>query len=139
MYERILVPYDGSESAMHALEAAANLATSLKSYSAFTVLYVIQEIPRVEAARLAGDVNAMLVEEGQQAVAPALDLLTQKGVKAQAIYLHGDPAEVISREAGKYDVVIMGRRGLSTFKELVIGSVSHKVIQNTACPVLIVN
>ena len=52
----------------------------------------------------------------------------------------GDPAVEIVREARESDaeLVIMGSRGLSGLKQVVMGSVSHKVSENAGCPVLIV-
>ncbi|MFS0783762.1 universal stress protein [Bacillus sp. 1P06AnD] len=139
MYDKILVPYDGSESSTRALEAAIELAKSVKSYSVFTVLYVVQEIPVVETTGLAGDVEGILEEEGEKAVRPVMELLKKEGITAQPIYVHGEPAEAICDQAKQYDLVIMGRRGLGPFKEIVLGSVSHKVIQNSECPVMVVN
>jgi nucleotide-binding universal stress UspA family protein len=52
----------------------------------------------------------------------------------------GEPAEEIvdlARLEG-YDVVVMGSRGLSPVKELILGSVSHRVLHTAPCPVLIV-
>jgi nucleotide-binding universal stress UspA family protein len=37
-----------------------------------------------------------------------------------------------------YDLVILGTRGMSVFKELVLGSVSTKVMHHAKCPVMVV-
>ena len=52
----------------------------------------------------------------------------------------GDPASVIleASSAGKYDLIIMGSRGIGKFKELVLGSVSSKVVHHSSCPVMII-
>lgn len=39
---------------------------------------------------------------------------------------------------GNFDIVIIGSRGLNSFQEMVIGSVSHKVAKRANAPVLIV-
>lgn len=39
---------------------------------------------------------------------------------------------------GSYDIVIIGSRGLNSLQEMVLGSVSHKVVKRVVCPVLIV-
>ena len=52
-----------------------------------------------------------------------------------------DVAEDILREAedGGFDTVVMGRRGLGMAKTLLLGSVTHKVVQNAkGCAVIIV-
>ncbi len=52
----------------------------------------------------------------------------------------GNAGEEILRPAEKeeVDTIVVGRRGLSTASELLLGSVSHNVIHNAPCPVVIV-
>ena len=54
--------------------------------------------------------------------------------------LNGDPAtEILSyMKANPTDMLVMGNRGLNAIQELVMGSVSHKVVQHSTVPVLIV-
>jgi nucleotide-binding universal stress UspA family protein len=41
-------------------------------------------------------------------------------------------------EKEKYDSIVMGSRGMGKFKELVLGSVSSKVVHHSSCPVMII-
>jgi len=52
----------------------------------------------------------------------------------------GDPAQIIIEIANRqnYDLIIMGSRGMSAFKELLLGSVSLKVMHHASCPVMVV-
>ena len=52
----------------------------------------------------------------------------------------GDVASKIIQyaEKGRFDMVVMGHRGSGKFKEMVLGSVSEKVLHRTKCSVLIV-
>jgi nucleotide-binding universal stress UspA family protein len=52
----------------------------------------------------------------------------------------GDPAKIIIKLANSndYDLIIMGSRGRSAFKELLLGSVSQKVVHHAKCPVMVV-
>lgn len=50
-------------------------------------------------------------------------------------------AEAIAEHAARYEdypVIIMGRRGLGTWREALLGSVSHRVIDLASCPVTVV-
>ncbi len=52
----------------------------------------------------------------------------------------GEPVDEIVKKAkrSQFDLIVMGARGLSTLKKLLIGSVSEGVLKKASCPVLIV-
>ena len=52
----------------------------------------------------------------------------------------GHPAEEICKkvEAGGFDLLVMGSRGLGQIKGYLMGSVSNRVCRHANCPVLIV-
>lgn len=52
--------------------------------------------------------------------------------------LYGEPGPSIVYYANKeqFDLVIIGSRGLNSLQEMVLGSVSHKVVKRVKCPVL---
>jgi nucleotide-binding universal stress UspA family protein len=64
----------------------------------------------------------------------------RKATKIARICEHGDPAAGIlsAADKAKADVIVMGTRGLSEFRTLVLGSVSHKVLHHAKCSCLIV-
>ena len=39
---------------------------------------------------------------------------------------------------GKYDLIVIGVKGISEVRETRLGSVSEKVIRNAQCPVLVI-
>lgn len=67
-------------------------------------------------------------------------LLTEEGIQYEVKFLHGEPGPTIVDHANreKYELVVIGSRGLNTLQEMVLGSVSHKVAKRVAAPVLIV-
>ena len=70
----------------------------------------------------------------------AMEQLGSHDLKVEAELLEGPPAESILRvaEIRKADIIVLGARGLGTLSGLVLGSVSQKVLQHAACPVLVV-
>ena len=58
-----------------------------------------------------------------------------------AVDIKGNPGSIIldfsKRE--NYDVIFNGNRGLGKFKEMILGSVSRKVLHNSSCPVLLIS
>ncbi|MGI0034108.1 MAG: universal stress protein [Nitrososphaeraceae archaeon] len=59
----------------------------------------------------------------------------EKGVTINTILLHGNPAEEMLdfSKKEKCDTIIMGSRGMGKFKELILGSVSSKIVHHSLC------
>lgn len=76
-------------------------------------------------------------EETVRAVNERLD---QAAVQAEVEVLEGDAVDQIDQCAVRKeaDLIVVGSRGLSGLKKMVLGSVSQKVVQNASCPVLVV-
>lgn len=89
-----------------------------------------------------GDREARVISViGEQVLTDANRKAVDAGVKEVATEIHsGDYANAILKvsELKKADIIVMGRRGLSTLKGFVTGSVSHKVAQRANCSVLTV-
>jgi len=85
-------------------------------------------------------------KQWQGLVKKAHELLTKAGVAKDAVVNKFQPKDYDVAEdilnvaaAGKFDTIVMGRRGLSMAKSLVLGSVAHKVVQGAkGCAVIIV-
>lgn len=61
-------------------------------------------------------------------------------IKVFTIILKGEPSEEIIRYVNEKEIdqLVIGSRGLNTFQEMIVGSVSHKVMKYVKCPVTIV-
>jgi nucleotide-binding universal stress UspA family protein len=71
----------------------------------------------------------------------AKETANEKGLSSvRTVLTDGDPASTILEQAnkGSFDLVILGSRGLSRVKRLLMGSVSQKVSQLSKCSVLVV-
>jgi nucleotide-binding universal stress UspA family protein len=138
---RILVAVDGSENADRAFEYAAYMAKQCEAEQLF-IINVIEEFGR---SIRAWEKRDSLVKELEQ---NSKELLEKYRSKAQSqafttvkvLNTAGNAGEEILRAAEKeeVDTIVVGRRGLSTASELLLGSVSHNIIHNAACPVVIV-
>lgn len=132
---KILVAYDGSESAHRALGRAAELAHNGASVS---VVGVSDMLPQF------GRAGAMLVPEDDKKrrleLADAKSSLATRGIEAAIVELKGEPASMIIDEAEKEeaDVIVMGTRGLNNAQRWLRGSVSSKVVQHASCDVIVV-
>ena len=132
---KILVAYDGSESAKRALDEAAKLTPN---DGFVTVVSVAEELPQF------GRAAAMLVPEEHQErrreLAEAKEILKGRGIKAKTVERRGDAATMILEEAEKegVELVVMGTRGLGSGRRWLLGSVSTKVLHHAPCNVLVV-
>lgn len=142
MIQQILVPTDGSASALKALEHACLIqrATQAKIH-----LLHIPEVPVAKDALGAkvGAAPANYTPEKGRLVGERLleEVWQAAGGDSDDVTYHiseGRPAQVIVQQATDLgvDMIIMGSRGLSNLKSLVVGSVSHKVSHIAPCPVI---
>ncbi|MBE0338063.1 universal stress protein [Paenibacillus sp. 23TSA30-6] len=138
-YKHILVAIDGSEQAMKALETAKALSKQLQGEPRLTILHVNPALSMNEPP-VGVDVDERIEEEGRHILEPASDFLKDEGISYRMLAGHGDPASIIckSAEQEQVDLIIMGTRGKGLVSEMILGSVSHHVIQHAPCPVLTV-
>jgi len=130
--KRILLAYDGTEHARRALEMAADLALRCEA-----PLSVVSVIP-IHAGR--APIDPWDDPESHRAqLDQARRLLLQHGIEPELLEPAGDPAAAIERvaEAGGFDTIVLGSRGLGTFGRILHGSVSEHVATHARATVVI--
>jgi nucleotide-binding universal stress UspA family protein len=134
MLERILLAVDESEHARKAVPAAVELARA--GGGTVHVLHVHEVV--FASATVVGDSQ----EEARQLVAGVVEELRQAGVAAEGSVRSSTagPARAILEQARDLEatLIVLGSRGLGALGGLLLGSVAHKVLQLSACPVLVV-
>ena len=140
MFTKILVPADGSDNSYRALEAA--LVFSEKLGSSISVVNVMEQLPiiHIESEKLLSELLEAYKKENQEILSKCSDIAHQKGIIIKTVLLQGNPAPVILDYIKKenFDLVIMGSRGMGKFKELILGSVSSKIMHHSPCAVMII-
>jgi nucleotide-binding universal stress UspA family protein len=140
MFTKILVPADGSDNSYRALEAA--LVFSEKLGSSISVVNVMEQVPitHIESEKLLNELLEAYKKENQEILSKCSDIAHQKGIIIKTVLLQGNPAPVILDYIKKenLDLVIMGSRGMGKFKELILGSVSSKIMHHSPCAVMII-
>jgi nucleotide-binding universal stress UspA family protein len=157
LFERILVPLDGSDHSMHALKNAIQIAKNFDAKVTLINVYSLTQtfvpapfamaegpmgmtptdsVPSELFSQLA-DVHR---QTGANILANGKERAQAEGIQAETLLKEGHTVEEILRTAseGKYDLIVIGARGLSTIKEILLGSVSHGVVMHANCPVLVV-
>jgi nucleotide-binding universal stress UspA family protein len=132
---KILIGYDGTESAKRALERASSLVRDGDLIGVISVVPVIAGGPRSGGPFMPGDTPV----EHRAELDEALGLLRDKGIEAFSIEVVGDPGTAICETAERdgYDTIIVGSRNLGGIKRLLLGSVSERVAHRAKCDVLI--
>ncbi len=139
MIQHIIFATDGSAPAERAADFTASLA---KRYGArVTVLHAYAPMPAFLGEPYHSHIVNKVLKEAETLIEDTAKRLREKGVTdIETDILEGAAAATILRvvEIRKPDLLIVGRRGLSTWKGLILGSVSMAVTQRAECPVLVV-
>lgn len=139
--ESILVPFDGSDHACAAARFAANLAKL--TGAALHLCHVMDESPfmMLGATALSADELRQAQERiSRRAFERVMEIPEVEQLEPTTDVTMGKPSEQIVRYAKNrgIDLIVMGSRGLSGFKELLLGSVSAQVLEHAPCSVTIV-
>ena len=142
MFEKIMVPIDGSEMAWHALEHARALGE--KFGSVIVVTHVVQPYNTIPSI----DGSPLFIPRDIDDIQQTGQTLLKQAEEKMAGYPHsfvtkiefGYPAERILHllKEGNFDLIVMGNRGLSGIAEFLLGGVVSRVTQHSSVPVLIV-
>ena len=138
MYNRILLAVDGSDHSVRAANEAVKLAEgSLESQ--VTIVFVA-DYDNAKNEVLHSGSSLELDLQRRKKLQPVERTLAAENIKYKVEILHGTPGPAIVEYANKekFDILVIGSRGLNSLQEMVLGSVSHKVVKRANCPVLIV-
>jgi nucleotide-binding universal stress UspA family protein len=140
MKPKILVPFDFSDTAEHALAWAADLQRTT-SAPTLQLLHAISSRPvgtvGVATAALLPDADEMAtLERKMVAKARAIEATATAAVWIRASNI-GDIIVDAAKDAGA-DLIVMGSHGRTGVKRFVLGSVAEHVLRHAACPVVTV-
>lgn len=146
MFQKILVPVDGSDTAWKALKTAAALASRFQGeIRVFTVMEPYNSLSLFQITlnqNLLDRSNREMKKASLAVLDTAKEKLTEYGFHGKVSYEDGEgnPAELILEKSRKdgCDSVVIGSRGLSGITEFLLGSVSSKVSQYAEVPVFVV-
>jgi nucleotide-binding universal stress UspA family protein len=140
MFSKLLVPVDGSENSVRALEAAIFLSKKIDAH--MTVVHVMEKPPTVyiHPQKELEELLRNYRREAEQILEKCQEIGNRNGVELRKVIIEGDVASEINRFAEKevFDMIVMGHRGSGRFKKMVLGSVSEKVLHQTKRSVLII-
>ena len=149
LFSNILVPIDGSEPSFHAAQVAINIAN--KFNSEIIVLYVVVSPSKAEYANLTGLVTPKQIDiiienakkESKNWFKRIEDMAKENGSRIKistrviltGIAVYGEVIEYAQQRS--IDLIVIGTRGKSGFKKLLLGSTASGVVTYAHCPVLV--
>jgi nucleotide-binding universal stress UspA family protein len=145
MYQRILVPTDGSPLSKKAARSAVELAATLGAE-----VVALNVVPRYPTSYFEGAIalppaevaraEKQWAEQGQALADEVLRAAQKAGVRAKAVTVRSDlVAEAILAAARKHrcDLVVMASHGRKGLKRLLLGSETQHVLTHGNIPVLV--
>ncbi|GAB3021025.1 universal stress protein [Natronobiforma cellulositropha] len=140
MYDRVLVPTDGSDATADTLAHALPIA-SANDATVHALSVVDTRITAAADEDTRADLEATLETETERAIAEVVDAATEAGLETVGERRRGVPAKTILTYAEEeaVDLIVIGTRGKSPREKLTtLGSVSERVVDNASVPVLVV-
>jgi nucleotide-binding universal stress UspA family protein len=136
MFERVLVAVDGSPQSEKTIAVALDLA---QRYGAVVIVVHVREYERYEGS----DVDLGPPVPAENLVAQTVTRFEDAGVDARGeirrVSAGDTPQQIIEVAAAtRADLIVLGSRGMTEWKSLLLGGVANKVVQHAACPVLLV-
>ena len=145
MYERILVPVDGSETSHLGLTEAIQLAKSLNAR--IRIIHIVNKLPSITPAELSADVAQALLDQlrssGECILHDSVSAVraAEVGVDSRLIEAMGTEAgECILEEAASWaaDLIVCGTHGRRGVRRVLMGSDAEYVLRRSPVPVLMV-
>ncbi len=135
---------DFSENADRALDFAVDLAEKLNS--SITIIYVLQnKIPfgmsGAEVAVVLGEsyFASMKKMSEQKLVSVANNIKSSRpGLTISSIVKEGNPVNEIIDTAKNFDIIVIGLKGQSNFRESFTGTISERIVNRAKIPVLVI-
>jgi len=142
MAKKILIPVDGSETAMRALDYAVDrLSTEPAAVALLLTVHPPVHLYGEVRMYINDDKAAQVVAQHDRKILdPAVEKLRKRNIVFTTETAEGDAAQMIIERAIKTGCteIIMGVRGMCRFGGLALGSVASKVIHHASIPVTLV-
>lgn len=138
---KIVVAIDGSSAALNALEHLVRLAKGWGGSHQLALVNVQQPIVHADAFGLTAGMDGPLLQQlGQRDLEAALAIAKDSGFAVEHRIEVGPPASSIAdyaKEVGA-ELVVLGTKGRSNIANVLVGSVAHRIPQQSKLPVLLV-
>ena len=143
MYERILVPVDGSETSTRGLLEAIELVEGHRAKLRLLYVVNLSTAALAEAAYPGDELRKRLCQDGEETLKEAATTARQKGLETESMLIEtpaDNTGEMIVRAAKEWsaDIIVMGTHGRRGIARMILGSSAEFVLRHTSVPLLLV-
>ncbi len=138
MYERVIIPTDGSECAEAGEREGIEMARNLGIKAVAIYVVDINEYEGVHHHSIRDSARAGFKEKGKRALNSLKKYASKKDVKLELKMREGKPYAVITDLATEKDIIYMSSHGASGFTKMFLGSTTDKVLKNAKCTVAVI-
>jgi nucleotide-binding universal stress UspA family protein len=139
---KILIAIDGSKNSLRALKYGIKLAAKLSEPTTFVLVNAHDDMALRGASQFVGKdaVKAYLDDLSNSELAEAVALATKAGVSFETRLVRGQVAQAIVKAADdrKCDLIVLGSKGRSALRDLLVGSVAQRVVALADVPVTLI-
>lgn len=145
MYQRILVPIDGSLTSLRGLDEALRLAEL--TGASLCLVHVVDELKYVTGfepfAVYSSDLLPLMEQAGEQILQQGRERAARAGIQAESVLftsLAGRVSEIVAEQAKAWgaDLIVMGSHGRHGVGRMLLGSDAELLLRIAPVPVLLV-
>ena len=138
IYKKILVAIDGSKTSMNALKEFINFSRA--DNPDITIITVIPPYDGDLNALWVDNIDSAIKKQCDAAISDALKIAQEAGVTIRTVCEEGEIHERIIdlADADNYDLIVMGKKGMSLIEKAFVGSVTARVIGYSRQDVLVI-
>lgn len=139
MFQRVLIPTDGSECSLEAIARGLELVKPIAADIKF--LHVLEQplLPFADDLVYSPEFHADLRKAGELILRQASEMASAVGVSAGTLLIERrDPVSAILEAAREADLIVIGTHGRRGFDRFVFGSIAEGVLRRTSVPCLVI-
>ncbi|MBS3790887.1 MAG: universal stress protein [Candidatus Thermoplasmatota archaeon] len=139
MYNRIILPTDGSKCAMEGVKEGLEFGEELGIKVIAVYVVNTSEFESLHHESIRASAKSGLKEKGKKALGDVKEAAEGRDIELETKLLAGKPYRKITQLADENDIIYISTHGLSGFSNLFLGSTTERVLKNTEATVAVVN
>ena len=138
MYDKVILPTDGSKNAMRGVKEGLEMAKTLGVKAVGVFVVNTSEYKGLHHTSIKESAKSGMKSTGHEALDKIEERANEMGVELEKKILEGKPYQQIVANADETDIIYISSHGLSGFTKLFMGSTTERVIKHADATVAVV-